>query len=220
MALRLWAEQIGYQLGNWGLLSLALAALAGLAVVISHVARRRGPSTRLHLRQTVAVGAAAAMGLALYVAMYAKLNSIAWPESSRVYYWIPGAVVISIGFAWLVGKLLEIWPGVRFLITGVLLVMLASNVVSLPAHAAVVAAGDQAPQIAEAPRVRDCIRDRRTALDAFDLTPGGALACYSVRRAAFGSAAITGLRPAATPNPLLFCRKPRAAQPALRSLGP
>ena len=210
-AFSLWFDQLAFQFGNLGLISvLFLPLLAAIQTI-----RNRRVS-----RSLVASLTAVAMALALYAAMYAKLNSLAWPESRRVYYWLPGAVVISIGAALALAPLIARRPRLELPIKVMLAVMVFSNVVSLRSHAAVVRAGEQRSQILEAPRVRECMQKSTLAIREAGISPAAAMACYRVRLAAFGSHGITESPPRAAANPLLYCRAQRKSQPALRSLGP
>jgi hypothetical protein len=139
--------------------------------------------------------------------MYAKLTSIAWPESRRVYYWVPGIVMIAIAVAIASDRIIAAWPSSGKVLTLALAAMLVTNVLSLPGHRDIVARGDQHVAIDESPSLRDCMRSTDRQISEFGLSAVGAQACGSVRTAAFGSIG-TGSQPAAAvPSPLLYCRK-------------
>ena len=159
---------------------------------------------------------AVSLTLVLYTMMYAKLNSVSWPASRRVYYWIPGAVAIAVGVAFLTARPISVRPRARPAFLVILALMLTSNIIALRSHAAVVKAGEQRPQILEAPLLRQCFRSG----NARQLSAAAAMVCYRVRRASLRQSVGSDVPPEPRANPLLYCRNVRQRQPALRSLGP
>src|SRR6187402_620975 len=146
----------------------------------------------------------AVMLFAFYVAMYAKLTSITWPESRLIYYWVPTMVVIAIIAAVALDSSFAISNRVRTMASPALGLMICTSVLSLPRLADVVKNGEQRVMIAESGRVRDCMRSTKTSIAGYRLTAAGAQACSSVRIAAFGSAGPGPAITAAVPNPLLW----------------
>jgi hypothetical protein len=141
--------------------------------------------------------------------MVAKLTSVIWDDSRRVYYWIPEMIVLTIVVAAAFDRALAHSIRLRLPITIALGAMIITSVGALPRHRDIVISGDQRIQIAESSRVRQCMRGTGSPIAGFDLSAGGRQACTSVRLAAFGSIG-PGSRPApATPNPLLYCSQRR-----------
>jgi len=194
-ALSLLRDHVEYLFGNFGLVSLVLVSCLTAAVLW------RARDRRLNL--TVAVIALATA--AVYVAMYARLSSLPWPASRRVYYWLPQLVVMTVFAAVLVERSARVFPRAARLITPVLLIMIAGNLFSLRGHSEAIRSQEHKPWIAQSPLVRACIRDVTRPVSDFALDAPYAQVCGSLRAAVAG-VSWNGL-PTARPNPQLFCRR-------------
>jgi hypothetical protein len=109
---------------------------------------------------------------------------------------------------------------VRIPVTIVIGLMVTSSVLSLPAHARIIASGMEGARVQEGPRVVECFRNADTPVADARLSPEGAQVCTRVRLAAFGTGGPGGSAPPAQANPVLYCRRSHYPQPAFRSLGP
>lgn len=224
-ALSLWLGDFGYFFGGWGAVG---GALCLILIGVAYWARptpmwETGVSYR-H-RPFFVLFVIAGMMLAMYTAMYAKLPSIVWPESRLVYYWIPGMVVVAIVAAGACDSAFAISNRFRTPIALVLGVMTCTSLLSLERQDRVVRHGGEHDWIEESGRERNCMRGAETAIAGYDLSPEGALACLSVRLAAFGSAGPGQSIKPAVPNPYFYCKRaqhhvPMEYHPAFRSLGP
>jgi hypothetical protein len=189
-ALSLLADHIIYFFGNFG--ALSVAGFVCFAALLLWRAR----NGRLALTFIAIVLATAAV----YVAMYARLTSLPWPASRRVYYWLPQLVVLASGAALLVHLSLERFPRSGTVVTAVLSLMIGGNLLSLPRHRQAIRSQEHQPWIVQAPAVRECIRMRERAIAEFSLDEPYAQLCGSLRAAVAGTV-WDGL-PAAQPKPL------------------
>lgn len=196
-ALSLLGDHVEYFFGNFGLMSLFV--VSGITVAVLWRARDR----RLSL--TVAVIALATA--ALYVAMYARLPSLTWPASRRVYYWLPQLVIMTLFAALIVERSRLVFPRAARVITPLLIVMIAGNIFSLRGHGEAIRSQEHKAWIAQSPMVRACIRDVGRPVSDFALDPPYAQVCGSLRAAVAG-VPWNGV-PQARPNPQLFCRRRR-----------
>jgi hypothetical protein len=205
----LWRDHIAWYFGSWGaVVSILCLILIGLAFWAKTPEDSNTPFLKMR-RPFLTLLVVSGMMLALYVMMVAKLSSIVWDDSRRVYYWIPGMIVLTIVVAIAYDRALSNSNKLRLPITIALGAMIVTSVGALPSHRDIVRAGDQRIQIAESSRVRECMRGIESPIAGFNLSAGGSQACSSVRLAAFGSIG-SGARPAAaTPNPLLYCSQRR-----------
>jgi len=137
--------------------------------------------------------------------MYARLSSLPWPASRRVYYWLPQLVVMTVFAAVLVERSARVFPRAARLITPVLLIMIAGNLFSLRGHSEAIRSQEHKPWIAQSPLVRACISDVTRPVSDFALDAPYAQVCGSLRAAVAG-VSWNGL-PTARPNPQLFCRR-------------
>ena len=201
-ALALFADHIEYFFGNFGIISLIAAASAATLAL----------SRRREKRPVLAFCMVVAATVALYVAMYARLTSLPWPASRRVYYWLPQLVVVATGAAFIIARGRLIFPRAARLTTPVLALMIVGNLVSIPRHRAAIRSQEHRPWIVQSPTVRECIRERSRPVSDYTLDAPYAQLCGAVRAAVEG-VAWTGI-PAAQPNPRLYCRntKPAVAQ--------
>jgi hypothetical protein len=205
----LWRDHVSFFFGSWGVV-VSIACLILICVAFwmrapEDPARPFKKMRRPFLTLLIVCG----MLLALYVMMVAKLTSVIWDDSRRVYYWIPEMIVLTIVVAAAFDRALAHSIRLRLPITIALGAMIITSVGALPRHRDIVISGDQRIQIAESSRVRQCMRGTGSPIAGFDLSAGGRQACTSVRLAAFGSIG-PGSRPApATPNPLLYCSQRR-----------
>jgi len=213
-ALDIWRDQLSFFFGNWGA-AVSIVCLLGIGFVFWRQTRVDGQrqSPAAGWRRLIVLVGASAMFVALFAAMYAKLTSLAWAESRRVYYWIPEIVVIAVIVAIGAGRAISAWPKVRRPLILVLGAMICTNILALPGHRDVVAGGEQHVDIAESSRVRQCMGGTNASISEFGLTAEGAQACASVRLAAFGSSGPGTVLAAAVPHPLLYCTRSGRRRP-------
>jgi hypothetical protein len=202
-ALSLLRDHVEYLFGNFGAVSL-IAVVCLSAIVLWRARDRR-------LAMTMCIVTLATV--AVYVAMYARLTSLPWPASRRVYYWLPQIVVMIVFAACVIEKSLRVFPRAARAITPVLLVMIAGNIFSLRGHREAIRSQEHKPWIAQSPTLRDCIRDLTHPVSDFALDAPYAQVCGSMR------AAVAGVpwdgTPAARPNPQLYCRLSSRADASL-----
>lgn len=204
-ALSLWLDNIGHFFGSSGKVGgAAFLVLIGVAYWMRPAGEPEATRVRMH-RPFLVLVVVCGMLLAMYTAMYAKLTSIAWPESRMVYYWIPSMVVVAIVASIALDSAFAVSGRLRTPVSLALGLMICTSVFSLPRQEEVVRNGEQRVVIAESGRVRDCMATATTPIGEFRLTAAGAQACSSVRIAAFGSAGPGPAVQAAVPNPLLWC---------------
>ena len=147
---------------------------------------------------------ASMVGLLCMVMMY-KLHSVVWPESRRVYYWLPVATIIPVAAAFALAALVDRFPRAATPTRLVLAAMVITNLFALPGHQSIIRSREQQPQVAESARVRECFVGT-DAIGAYSLSGPAAYACASVRARAFGRP-ITPETPPGTPLPALYCRR-------------
>ncbi len=208
-ALSLWRDHINYFFGNWGSLAATFwAVFLGLAFWTQPSGASLGSFIKTR-RSFLILAVVGAMMLASYVAMFAKLSSLVWEDSRRVYYWLPAltvlAVVVAVGY----DRAIQRSNRLRFPLELVFAAMIVTSAGALHHHRDIINNGDQRIQIAEASRVRACMREGATSIADFKLTAGGSQACTSVRLASFGSSGPGPAPAAAIPNPLLWCLSTR-----------
>jgi hypothetical protein len=192
-ALSLLADHVKYFFGNFGLVSIIGSAC--IAVVVMWRSSARG---------IFAVIVAALATIAVYVAMYARLTSLIWPASTRVYYWLPQLVMFAAGTAFVVDRSRLSYAKARHFITPLLCLMIAGNIISVPIHRAAIRSQEHQPWIQQSAALRECVRQRQTLISTYRLDAPYAQVCGSLR------AAVAGIQwdgmPAANPNPRLYCR--------------
>jgi hypothetical protein len=193
-ALSLLGDHVEYFFGNFGLVSLVVVGCVTVAVLW------RTRDRRLTLT-FVAITLATA---AVYIAMYARLPSLPWPASRRVYYWLPQVVVMTMFAAVIVERSRPIFPRAARSITPLLLVMIAGNIFALRGHRDAIRSQEHKPWIVQSPMVRECVRDVTRPVSAFALDAPYAQVCGSLRAAVAG-VPWKGI-PSASPNPQLYCR--------------
>ena len=192
-ALSLIADHVKYFFGNFGFISLvALACIAGVVL------------WRSSARAVLSVMVAALATIAVYVAMYARLTSLIWPASTRVYYWLPQLVVLAVGAAFVVeGSRLNFARARRF-ITPLLCIMIAGTIISVPIHRAAIRSQEHRPWIEQSAALRECVSQPERLISTYSLDAPYAQLCGSLR------AAVAGTRwngiPHAQPNSVLYCR--------------
>ena len=204
-ALSIWLDHIGFFLGNTGLYGTsAIAAASGLVLW----------KTRAR-RILILLGIGAAASLLLYVAMFARLESLVWPASRRVYYWLPVFVMIAIGAAMVVSRIEKAAPAFRKLGSPLLAILVMANLLALPSHQAAIRSQEHRPWILESAEVRRCIATPSLPIASFSISPEYAQVCSAVRTAAWGSAGEGGPAPVVNPDARLSCH--RVANPVPKS---
>lgn len=204
-ALSLWLDNVGHFFGSSG----AIGGTIALALMVVAIIRRPTSGADKKRRRILLLVVTSGLLFASYIVMYAKLTSIAWPESRLVYYWIPSMVVITMVAALAIDSAFAVSTSMRAPVSLALGIMICTSVLSLPREAEVIRSGEQRVVIAESGRVRDCMRSFEDPVAGYRLTAAGARACSSVRVAAFGSAGPGPAVEAAVANPLLWCRRAR-----------
>lgn len=206
-AISLWRDDIGNFFGGSGAIGAVICLiLIAVAYWMRPAANTADKGVQRH-RVFVVFLLVAAMLLALYTAMYAKLPSIVWPESRLVYYWIPEMVILAIIVAGACDSVFALSDRFRTPVSLIFGLMICSSLLSLPHDEDLVRLGEMHAVIAESDLVRDCMRNAQKPIAGYRLTAGGAQACLSVRLAAFGSSGPGPAIKAAVPNPLLWCRR-------------
>ncbi|HEX6574788.1 MAG TPA: hypothetical protein VF042_07430 [Gemmatimonadaceae bacterium] len=193
-ALSLLADHLKYFFGNFGLLSVI--GPLGLAAIITWRVRSR--------RMAIAAAVVIAASAAVYVAMYARLASLPWPASRRVYYWLPQLVVLAAGAALFTSRSRAVLRNGKRAVTPLLGVMVAGNLFSIPSHREAIRSQEHRPWIVQSPALRSCIEDTTRDVSYYRLDSAYAQVCGALRAAARG--AEWDGTPSATPNPRLYCR--------------
>jgi hypothetical protein len=192
-ALSLIADHVTYFFGNFGFVSLVgLVCIAG------------GVLWRSSARAILSVIVAALATIAVYVAMYARLTSLVWPASTRVYYWLPQLVVLAVGAAFIVERSRLNFARARRFITPLLGLMIAGNIISVPIHRAAIRSQEHRPWIEQSATLRECVSQPETSISNYHLDAPYAQLCGSLRAAVAGTS-WSGI-PNAQPNPVLYCR--------------
>jgi hypothetical protein len=193
-ALGLLTDHIEYFFGNFGLVSLIGVALTAALVLWRTRDRRLALVFVIVLIATTVV----------YVAMYARLPSLTWPASRRVYYWLPQIVVLAIACAAIVAQSRVAFPRAGPVIRVLLMVMIAGNILSISRHREAIASQEHRPWIAQSSTVRECIRETTPPISGYGLNAPYAQLCGAVR------ASVAGVEwnrtPSAQPNSRLYCR--------------
>jgi hypothetical protein len=214
-AIKLIRDQIDFVFGNW---HPAMGFVIGGLIALGYWLRASPTDESLGRRSFIAsrlpfvlfVVGAGMVGLLCMVMLY-KLNSVVWPESRRVYYWLPVATIIPIAAAFALATLVDRFPRAATPTRLVLAAMVITNLFALPGHQAIIRSREQQPQVAESARVRECFVGT-DAIGTYSLSRPAAYACASVRARAFGRP-ISADTPPGTPLPELYCR-PRPTVPA------
>ena len=193
-ALSLIVDHVKYLFGNFGLVSI----IGSTAIAIVMLRRSSG-------RAVLAVVITALATIAVYVAMYARLTSLIWPASTRVYYWLPQLVVFATGAAFIVERWRLTYARARRFIAPLLSIMIAGNIISVPIHHAAIRSHEHRPWIEQSAALRACVRQRKRPINTYRLDDPYAQLCGSLRAAVAGTG-WSGI-PHAQPNPLLYCRR-------------
>ena len=204
-ALSIWLDHVEYFAGNTGL--YGASALAAVCALILWKARTR------RILFLLVIGASASV--MLYVAMFARLESLVWPASRRVYYWLPLFVMIAIGAAMIISRTERAGSTFRTLAAPVMVLLVGANLFALPSHQAAIRSQEHRPWILESGEVRRCMGSMTLPISSFSISPEYAQVCSAVRTAAWGSAGEGGPAPKVVPKPILSCR--RVPNPAPRS---
>jgi hypothetical protein len=194
-ALGLLRDHVEFLFGNFGLISLIVVAVV-TAVVLSRARDRR---------LSLAAGVIALATAAVYIAMYARLPSLIWPASRRVYYWLPQLVVMTVFGALMLERARLLFPRAARVITPLLFIMIAGNILSLRRHREAIGSQEHGPWIAQSPIVRACIREVTRPVSDFALDAPYAQVCGALRAA--GAGVPWDGMPSAKANPQLFCRR-------------
>jgi hypothetical protein len=193
-ALALLADHVKYFFGNFGLVSLIGSGCIAAAVIW------RNRSTRAVVSAAVVIVAT----FAVYIAMYARLTSLIWPASTRVYYWLPQLVVLGVAAGFVMERSRQVFANARPVTTPLLGLLIAGNIISVPIHRAAIRSQEHRPWIEQSATLRECVRQSETAVSTYHLDAPYAQLCGSLRAAAAGTE--WDRIPAAIPNPQLYCR--------------
>ncbi len=203
-AVSLWLDHVSQYFGNGGL-------YAGVIVTILMAASlwRTGEGYSAPWRQKgfVMLLVAVLASIALYVAMFARLESLIWPASRRVYYWLPQLVCIAVATAAALGRIRVENHRLAHVVNPLLAVLILANLIALPAHRTAARSQEHAPWVAESGRLRSCMSSSTAAVASYWLSAPAAQVCGAVRVAARGTAGPGPQVPVAKANPVLYCRK-------------
>ncbi len=213
-AVSLWLEHVSQYFGNGGLYA---GVIVTIVIAASLWRTGEGDSTPWRKKGFVMLLVAVLTSIALYVAMFARLESLVWPASRRVYYWLPQLVCIAVAAAAALGRIRVQNHRLARVVTPLLAVLVLANLIALPAHRTAVRSQEHAPWIAESGRLRSCLSANTTAVASYGLSAPAAQICGAVRVAAKGTAGPGPQVPVAQANPVLYCRKSGRMQVALLS---
>lgn len=202
-ALSLWLDHVSQYFGNFGAYAAACVAIVLAASLLGRGERR---STPWITKEFVMLLAGVVASIALYVAMYARLESLVWPASRRVYYWLPQFVCIAVATAAALGRIRDENRKVARVLSPLLAILVLANLAALPGHWTAIRSQEHAPWIAEAGRLRSCMSAGTTAIASYGLSAPAAQICRAVRTAATGTAGPGPQVPVAKANSVLYCR--------------
>jgi hypothetical protein len=192
-AFSLIADHLEYFFGNFGFVSIIGPACV-VAAVMWRGSKRSMTVVSLTILATIAV----------YVAMYARLTSLVWPASTRVYYWLPQLVILAACAAFTIERSRLTFASARRLTTPLIGLMILGNIISVPGHRAAIRSHEHRPWIEQSAALRECVRQRQNSVSAYRLDSPYAQLCGSMRAAAAGTR--WDGEPVAKPNPKLYCR--------------
>ena len=204
-ALRLLRDHLDQFFGNFGPWPLAAFSAAAIVILL------RQPSRRLSAAFAICLAAT----IALYATMYARLPSLVWPASVRVYYWLPQLILLAGAAAIIVSGWRRVFPRLSSAPSWIMGLMIGGNLLALPGHRVATMSQEHRSWIEQSSTLRECIGEIETSVASLAMSPEYRQVCSSVRLAAYGTAGPGGPSPRVEPNPLLTCR--RVPKPGRRS---